>query len=115
LLEPVERSADRRRQRCVADFHQRMRGQRGVPYRRDAGLAVAALALRDEQFAQRRIGRDTVRVIPWITQAIVHYQSVGHGREDGAEPILAVETLGDEGHGPFDRAPSRVRREDRLR
>ena len=49
-----------------------------------------------------------------ITQAVEHHQRIRHRRKDAAGPILAVEPLGDEVDGLFDRAPVRIRREHRL-
>ncbi len=95
--EPVDRAADRRRKPRVADLHQRVAGERAVPHRREAGLAVAVLAVEDEQLADRSGGGGAIGMIRRISQAIEHHQRVRHRREDAAEPVLAVEPLGDEG------------------
>src|SRR5207253_4184914 len=57
--EPVDRAANGRGEPPVADLHQRVAGQSAVPYRREAGLRVALLALEDEQLAERRGGGGT--------------------------------------------------------
>src|SRR5271166_409364 len=44
-LEPVERSSYRRFEARVFDLHQCVAGERRIPDRRKAGLAVAALAI----------------------------------------------------------------------
>ena len=38
-------------------------------------------------------------MIVGIAQRVEHHHGVGHGRENRAEPVFAVEPLGDEGHG----------------
>ena len=112
---PAFRRASRARARSpvssapVADFHQRVAGERGVPDRRQAGLAIAALAVEHEQLADSDAGRRAIGMVGRIAEAIEHHQRVGHRRKNAAEPVLAVEPLGDKGDRLVDRAPPRHR------
>ena len=53
-------------------------------------------------------------MIGLVAEAIEHHHRVGHRRENAAEPVLAIEPLGDKGHRLLDRPPARIRREKRL-
>ena len=59
--------------------------------------------------------RDVVRMLARIAQHVVHHRRVGHRRENRAEPVLAVEPLGDELHRLVDRALARALRETSAR
>ena len=111
---PIERLSELGCEACLADLHQRMASQRGVPHRRQAGLAVALLAVDDDQLAQCRLGGDAVRMIRRIAKAIEHHQRIGDRRKNAAKPIFAIEALGDEGDGLIDCPPPRLGREPRL-
>ena len=73
------------------------RDQRGVPHRRDAGLAVGLVVL-DRPAASRPTARAMARcgMVRRIAERVVHHHAVGHGRIDRAQPVLAVQPLGDE-------------------
>ena len=89
---------------AVACFGHRHAGQAGVPDRRDAGLHVGALAVVDDQLADRQPGQRRVRVGRLVAEGGEHHHAVGHGGVDGAQPVLAVQPLGDEGHRLLDGA-----------
>ena len=91
----------------VADLHQRMAGERRIPHRRQAGLAIGALAVERRAACGSPPPRSRSSDGRRIAEAIEHHQRVRHRREDAAEPVLAVEPLGDESDGLVDRAPAR--------
>jgi hypothetical protein len=98
----------------IADIHQRVRREGGVPHRRYAWLAIGALALEDEQLAQRRRRSGAVWMVGFVTEAVEHHQRVGHGGENPTQPVLAVEPFGDERDRLVDRPSARVCRKHRL-
>ena len=57
---------------------------------------------------------DDLLVIAGITQRVEHHHRVRHRREDGAQSILAIESLGDERHGLVHGALARRGRKVRL-
>ena len=80
---------------------------RFVPPPELAGLTKkdAFLALMNDQELLDRSARDrAMRVTFRIAEHVEHHHAVGHGGKNGAEPVLAVEALGHEGHGAIDRA-----------
>ncbi len=71
-----------------------MGGERGVPHRRDAGLAIGLVVL-DHQQQVDRLARDGAGgMVLGIAEDIVHHHRIGHGRIDRAQAVLAVEALG---------------------
>ena len=85
-------------------FHQRVGGERRVPHRRDAGLAIGFVVLDDEKLVDRGEDLDHLGIRPRSAERIEHHRRIGHGRIDRAEPVLAVQALGDEGDRLVDRA-----------
>ena len=85
-----------------------MGGERGVPHRGQAGLAVGLVLLDDQQLLDGAAGGGAVRVLGRVAERIVHHHGVGHGREDRAQPVLSVQPLGDEGFGAGDGAAART-------
>ena len=112
--EPIERLPDRGCEPRLASLHQRMTGERSVPHRRQARLAIALLAVDDDELAERRGGGDPVGVIRRVAEAIEHHQRVGDCRENATEPILAVEPLCNESDRLVDRASASLGGEHRL-
>ncbi len=113
-LEPVERRLYRRRPRVPARLHQRMSGERGVPDRRKAGLAVGLIVLDHEEALDRLTRRDEMRMIGRVAQRIEHQDGIRHGGIDPAETVLAVEALGHESRGGVNGAAAQRRRKVRL-
>src|SRR5215831_20944201 len=91
-----------------------MTGQRGVPNRRQAGLAVASLSIEDEKLTNRSQCRCVVRMIGLVTQTVKHHRGICHCRENAAKTVQAIEALGDEDDSLFNRPSPRVCREERL-
>ena len=76
----------------TAAFHETVRGEPGVPDRRDAGLAVlAAVRGLGQQEVERAAGGAARRMIGPVAQGIEGHDHVGHRREDRAQAVLAVE------------------------
>ena len=97
----------------------RMAGQAGVPDRGKAGLAVG-LVVGDWTMSFLHGGpsggREPARVVTsrGVAERVEHHHGVGHGGVDGAEAILAVEALGDEGDGLVDGGAARAVRQQGL-
>ena len=85
-----------------ARFHHRMGGQAGVPYGRQTRLAIAPVVVEHQKPVDGLAANDVIRMILGNFHRIEGHQRVGHGRENSAQAILAVEALGDEFHRPFD-------------
>ena len=98
----------------VARFEQRVGGERRVPDRRQAGLAIGLVLADDEQPLDRPARDDEIGMVGRIAERVEHQHGVRHGRIDPAEAVLAVEPLGDEGHGGVDGAAAQRRRKRRL-
>jgi hypothetical protein len=84
-----------------------MGSQRGVPQGRyawltEARLTVALLGRRHQELAHRGKRGDVVGMVAAIAEPVEGHHRVGHGRENGAEPVFAVEARRDEGHRPVD-------------
>ena len=80
----------------VANFEQGMGGKSGVPHRRQAGLAIGFVLLDHQELFDRGARNRRVRMILRISKHVVHHDAVGHGRENRAQSILAVQPLGHE-------------------
>jgi hypothetical protein len=99
--QPVARGRHRRAGWAVRLGHG-MRGQPGVPHRRETRLAVGTVRLHHEQLAHRRPGGDRVGVVRPEAERVEHHHRVRHRRVDAAQPVLAVQPLADERHGALD-------------
>ena len=98
----------------AAGFQHRVRGQRGVPDRRDAGLAIGLVVLDHQQLVDRPPRDGAVGMVVRIAERVVHHHAVGHRRIDRAEPVFAVQPLLDEVDRGLDRALARRLRKQRL-
>jgi len=76
--------------------------QAGIPDRRQAGLAITHAVLEDQELIHRLARRGAVRVIAGVAQGVEGHEAVGHGGENAAEAVFAVEPLLDEGYGLVD-------------
>ena len=103
--------------RCFAllDLQHRLGGKRGVPDRRDAGLAVGFVITDHQQLLDRPAGRRVVGMIRRIAQRVVHHHGIRHRGIDRAKAVLAVQPLRDEGDTALDRTPTHLLRPQRLR
>ena len=111
-VEPALRAGD---VAGVAGFQQRVRGKGGVPHRRDAGLAIGFAVFDDQQLVDRLARDGAVGIVGRHAERVEHHHRIGHGRENRAQPVLAVQALLDEGHRFVDRALARRAREGGLR
>ncbi len=112
------------RQPCIGGHHGMVRrraalghsvpSQCRIPDRRQAGLAIGAVALDHQQLAHRRPGGRGVRMLRRIAEAVEHHHGIGHGRINAAQPVLAVQPLGHERHRGALGAPAQIFREQRL-
>ena len=89
--QPVEPAERRRFGFGAAGFEQRVRGERGIPHRRDTGLAIGLVILDDEQPLDRGPRRRARRIVRRPAECSEHHHAVGHCRIDRPEAILAVE------------------------
>ncbi len=112
--QPIETLAGLRDRALAADLEQRVTGEPGVPHRRDAGLAVGLVLVHHQELLDRFAGDRAQRMVFRIAEHVEHHHAVGHGREDRAEPVLAVEPLRHPGHRAIDRALPRSLRKQRL-
>ncbi len=94
--EPVHRLLDRWILAVDAGLQQGMGDERRIPDGRDAGLAIGLVVAQHEQLFDRFLGDDEVRMIGRVTQRRHRHDRVGHSGIDRAQPVLAVQTLGDE-------------------
>ena len=109
-LEPIERCFGAGLIDLAARFHHRMRGERGIPHRGDAGLAISLL-LADHEEVLDRLARDRARrMILGIAEQVEHHHAVRHRRVDRAEPVLAVEPFDHPIFAGLDRAFAQLRR-----
>ncbi len=103
-LEPVKPAHSRRLGRHAARFQHGVGGERRVPHRRNAGLAIDFAIFTSDQQLLDRFPRDRpVRMIGRVAERIEHHHAVGHRRIDGAEPVLAVQPLDHEVDAGLDR------------
>ena len=70
--------------------------ERGIPHRGKARLAVGLITLDHKKLLERGARNGEVRVVGRIAKRVEHQHRVGHGRENSAKPIVAVEPLGNE-------------------
>jgi len=89
-------------------------GEAGVPHRREAGRAVGAVVLDDEEFLHVAPGGGGVGVVQLVAERVEHHHGVGHGGIDGTKAVLAVEAFGDEGDVQVDGTLADPFREVRL-
>ena len=92
LGQPVARGGAGGRARSLG-FHDGMAGERGVPDRGQARLAVGPVVADHQQLADGAPGGRRVRVVRWVAERVEHHHAVGHRRVDGAEPIVAIQPL----------------------
>ncbi len=112
--QPVEALAGRVDSALAADLQQGVAGEPGVPDRRDAGLAVGVMLVHREELLHRLARDRPLRLVLRVAEHVEHHHAVGHGREDRAQTVLAVEAFGDPGLGRLDRTLARALREERL-
>ena len=86
-----------------------MGGERGVPDRRQAGLAIGLVLADDQKPLDRLTRRDEIRVVGRVAERVEHQHRVRHGGIDRAEAILAIEALGHESRGGVDGAAAQSR------
>ena len=77
----------------AAGFEQCMGDERGVPHRRDAGLAIGLVVMNNEQALDRFARGLHMRIVRRVTEHVEHQEAVDHGRKDRAETVDAVETF----------------------
>ena len=87
-LEPVERRPHRLGAGVAAGFEQRVGGERGVPDRRQAGLAIGLVLADDEEPLDRLTRRDEMGMIGRVAERVEHQHRVRHRRIDRAEAVL---------------------------
>ena len=95
--QPVEALLGLPSSRFAAGLEQRVAGQRGVPHRRDAGLAIGLVLADHQQLVDAPAGDRARRIVRRLAQRLVHHHGVGHRRIDRAEAVFAVQPLLDEG------------------
>ena len=91
-----------------------MSGKRGVPDRREAGLAIGLVLADDEQLLDRPARRDETRIVRRIAERVIHQHRVRHGGIDRAKAVLAIEALGHESLGGGDGAAAQGLRKEGL-
>src|SRR5207244_13567558 len=77
----------------AADFEQGVTGERGIPNRRDARLAIALVLVHDQELLDRLACDRPLGMVFPIAKRVKHHHAVRHRRENGAETILIVEVL----------------------
>ena len=93
LAQPVERLSRSSLRILAADFEHRVRGERGVPHRRNARLAVDFVVGDHQQLVDCGPGSGAGGVIGWVAERVEHHHRIGHRRIDRSQPVLAVEPL----------------------
>ena len=91
--QPVEGAGGAPDRVVAADLEHGVRGERGVPDRRHARLAIDAVGGGHDQLFERFARRRTGRVVGRKSERIEHHHGIGHRGVDRAQPILAVEPL----------------------
>ena len=82
--QPIQTLFGRRQGLLAAGFDQGMAGQRGVPHRRNAGLAIG-LVLADHQKLVEPLSRHGARrIIRALAEHLVHHHDIGHRRVNRA-------------------------------
>ena len=110
-VEPALRAGDGA---CLAGLQQRVGGERGVPHRRDAGLAIGFAGFDDQQLVDRLARDGALGIVRRHAERVEHHHRIGHGGENRAQPVFAIEALAHEGGGLVDGAFARRAREGRL-
>ena len=90
-LQPIERAHRCGARGLVTGFLHGEGGERGIPNRRDAGLAISAGGTHHQKLLYGAFCRDAPRIIRRITQDHHGFQGIDHRRENGAEAVLAIE------------------------
>ncbi len=99
----------------ASDFKQGMAGERGVPHRRQARLAIGFVAVHHQQLLDGCTRHRHVGIGARYAQHIEHHHGIRHGREDGAQAILAVQPFAHELFRTGDGALAQATGEQRLR
>ena len=87
--------------RLAADLEQRVGDERRVPHRRHAGLAIGLVVLDDEQLVERGARDGAIADGRADSRARrTSSRELAIAGIDRAEPVLAVQPLGDEGDAP---------------
>ena len=92
-LQPVEALLHLRERVFAAGLRQRVAGQRGVPHRRDAGLAIGLVLADHQQLVDAPAGDRARRKIRSLAERLIHHDDVGHRRIDRAHAVFAVQPL----------------------
>ena len=106
--EPVEAALGLGRRALAADFQQRVANQAGVPDRRDAGLAIGLVLVHGQKLLDGFARDGALRMVFRIAEHVEHHHAVGHGGENRAQAVLAVEPLGHPGDGAIESALPRA-------
>ena len=94
---PFDAAADRLLGLRPAGLEQRMRHEGSVPDWREAGLDIGfTIRPLTDEFFDGGPGGCHARVALGHTHDVIHENGIGHGGVDRAQPILAIEPLGDE-------------------
>ena len=106
--QPFETFAGLGRGAIAADFEQGVTGERGIPNRRDARLAIALVLVHDQKLLDRFACDRPLGMVFRIAKRVEHHHAVRHRRENGAETILTVESLRNPRRCALDRALSQT-------
>ena len=87
-----------------AHLHHGVGDERGVPDRRDAGLAVGLVLADHQKLVDRATGDGAMGMLRRIAQRVIHHHGIRHGGVDRAQPVLAVQALRHEGRAALDGA-----------
>ncbi len=112
--EPVERRPHGLSPGFASSLKQRMSGERRVPHRRQAGLAIGLVLADDEKLLDRLARHREMRMIRRVAERVIHQHTVRHGGIDRAKTILAIEALGHESFRRGDGAAAQGDRKERL-
>ena len=104
--QPIKRCAHRLAESLPTRLQQRVGGERGIPDRRQARLAIGLILADDEQLLNRLARCPQMRMVRRVIERVIHQHGVRHGGVDRAQPLLAIEALGHESLGRVDRAPA---------
>src|SRR5262249_53931251 len=102
--QPVEAFVDLRNGAIAACLEQAMTGERGVPDRRNARLAIDLVLVHREKLVDGSTRGRALGMMLRITERVEHHHAVRHRRKNRAQTVFAVETL----RHPSDRAVARA-------
>src|SRR5262249_21369228 len=102
--QPVETFVDLRNGTVPPCLEQAMTGERGIPNRRNARLAIGLVLVHREELLDGSTRGRAFGMMLRITERVEHHHAVRHRRKNRAQTIFAVETL----RHPSDRAVARA-------